>query len=210
MCEDGRSTESDSETEIEYSTYEKRREANVRKIVLLERLFASAKQRLYHERLHQLETRQVELLNQTAADYISKKTVLIDEHRARCEYNNAFRTLQMESLRRKMVGKLETSQKNLIHNKKMAFERIEAEIEDRIAELDEERRRCLSVIDEYDSEQKEHVKRRKTDDKAVEKLRNELDMPLVFYMLSREYLLMDIALVENALKAVNLRQTNMA
>lgn len=57
----------------------------------------------------------------------------------------------MESLRRKMVGKLETSQKNLIHNKKMAFERIEAEIEDRIAELDEERRRCLSVIDEYDS-----------------------------------------------------------
>uniref|UniRef100_A0A915BEK0 FLYWCH-type domain-containing protein n=1 Tax=Parascaris univalens TaxID=6257 RepID=A0A915BEK0_PARUN len=138
----------------------------------------------------------------------SKKTVLIDEHRARCEYNNAFRTLQMESLRRKVVGKLETSQKNLIHSKKMAFERIEAEIEDRIAELDEERKRCLSVIDEYDSEEKEHVKRRKTDDKAMEKLRNELNMPLVFYMLSREYLLMDIALAENALKAVNLRQTN--
>ncbi|KHN75842.1 N-alpha-acetyltransferase 35, NatC auxiliary subunit [Toxocara canis] len=149
MSDDARGTESDSETEIEYTVYEKRREVNVRKIVLLERLFSIAKQRLYHERLRQLETRQVELLNQTAADYINKKAVLLDEHRARSEYNTAFRTLQMESLRRKMVGKLETAHKNLIHNKKMAFERIEGEIKGRIAQMEKERKRCLDVIEQF-------------------------------------------------------------
>ncbi|VDM47606.1 unnamed protein product [Toxocara canis] len=204
MSDDARGTESDSETEIEYTVYEKRREVNVRKIVLLERLFSIAKQRLYHERLRQLETRQVELLNQTAADYINKKAVLLDEHRARSEYNTAFRTLQMESLRRKMVGKLETAHKNLIHNKKMAFERIEGEIKGRIAQMEKERKRCLDVIEQFALEGKEHPKRRKTDDETLENLRRELDMPLVFYMLPKEQFLMDITLVEDAMKAVTL------
>lgn len=46
--------DSDSDNEMDYHTYEKKREMNVRQIVILDRLFTNAKKDLYKERLNQV------------------------------------------------------------------------------------------------------------------------------------------------------------
>ncbi|VDO80066.1 unnamed protein product [Onchocerca flexuosa] len=76
---------SDSESEIEPTVYERRRELNAWKTVLAEKLFTDTKKKLYAEKLKQLEKRQAEVLSQEAADFIRKKEEILKEYHDRLQ-----------------------------------------------------------------------------------------------------------------------------
>ncbi|VDD95350.1 unnamed protein product [Enterobius vermicularis] len=125
---DNRVMESDSDTEIDAVTYERKREECMRKIILLEKAFVTTKKRLYDEKMKQLEARQAELLNQTAPDFLAKKAVLVAEYRARTLYNKAVRDLRVESLKRKSVGNFHNMEADTMRTHDLIREKLEDEI----------------------------------------------------------------------------------
>ncbi|VIO99011.1 Uncharacterized protein BM_BM10507 [Brugia malayi] len=134
---------SDSESEIEPSVYEKRRELNAWRTVLAEKLFIEAKKKLYAEKLKQLEKRQAEVLSQEAVDFIKKKEEILKEYHDRLQYIEVIRALRTESLKRRTIGQLECAQQNLNNNKRMAYEKIETDIWTRMQKLDDDMKKCV-------------------------------------------------------------------
>ncbi|KAM3716533.1 Breast cancer metastasis-suppressor 1-like protein-A [Dirofilaria immitis] len=133
---------SDSESEIEPSVYERRRELNAWRTVLAEKLFTEAKKKLYAEKLKQLEKRQAEVLSQEAADFIKKKEEILKEYHDRLQYIEVIRALRTESLKRRTIGQLECAQQNFNNNKRMAYEKTETNIWTKMQKLDDDMKRC--------------------------------------------------------------------
>ncbi|VDM98554.1 unnamed protein product, partial [Onchocerca ochengi] len=133
---------SDSESEIEPTIYERRRELNAWKTVLAEKLFTDTKKKLYAEKLKQLEKRQAEVLSQEAADFIRKKEEVLKEYHDRLQYIEVIRALRTESLKRRTIGQLECAQQNLNNNKRIAYEKVEEDIWAKMQKLDDDMKRC--------------------------------------------------------------------
>ncbi|EJW85370.1 hypothetical protein WUBG_03719 [Wuchereria bancrofti] len=113
---------SDSESEIEPSVYEKRRELNAWRT---------------------LEKRQAEVLSQEAVDFIKKKEEILKEYHDRLQYIEVIRALRTESLKRRTIGQLDCAQQNLNNNKRMAYEKIETDIWTRMQKLDDDMKKCI-------------------------------------------------------------------
>lgn len=198
---------SDSEAEIELSIYEKRRERNAWLTVLAEKLFAETKKRIYHEKKNLLDARLTSLLNQDAEDYKKKREEIYKEHNERLQYIEVTRALRTESLRRKTKGQRECAEQNLINNKRMAYERIEADIEERMQKLDDDLKRCTREYKDFCREfekSKERERRKQRRDPVTTVVQRLLGDQTLGYMNScDEDIDEDLRVCEQALRAVN-------
>ncbi|CAG9531040.1 unnamed protein product [Cercopithifilaria johnstoni] len=201
---------SDSESEIEPSVYERRRELNAWRTVLAEKLFIEVKKKLYAEKLKQLEKRQAEVLSQEAADFIRKKEEILKEYHDRLQYIEVVRALRTESLKRRTIGQLECAQQNLNNNKRMAYEKIEANILTMMQKLDDDMKRCtrdyVNFCREFERSREREWRKRKRYPVAsvIERLLGDAVSSLMDSY--NENVDEDLYVCEQALRAVNGRE----
>uniref|UniRef100_A0A915PR07 Uncharacterized protein n=1 Tax=Setaria digitata TaxID=48799 RepID=A0A915PR07_9BILA len=201
---------SDSESEIEPSVYERRRELNAWRTVLAEKLFIEARRKLYTEKLNQLEKRQAEVLSQEAADFIKKKEEILKAYHDRLQYIEVIRALRTESLKRRTIGQLECAQQNLNNNKRMAYEKVENDIWTKIQKLDDDMKRCtreyVNFCREFERSKERERRKRKRYPVAnvIERLLGDAVSSLIDPY--DENVDEDLYVCEQALKAVNGRE----
>ena len=206
---DSRTVESDSDTEIDSATYERKREECMRKIILLEKVFNTTKKRLYDERMKQLEARQTELLNQTAPDFLAKKAILSEERRARIEYNKAVRDLRMGSLKRKSLGNFHNMEADTMRTHDLVREKLEDEIYGEISRLRSEIAKAEEELRNFSD--KCIRQSRIEEEEAIKSLKNLTGAPVVIYMARKEEITSDLNLAEEAIflaESENFRQSH--
>ncbi|VDN02380.1 unnamed protein product [Thelazia callipaeda] len=203
---------SDSESEIEPSVYEKRRELNALLTVIAERLFFDSKKKVYIEKLKQLEKRQAEVLGQEAPDFIKKKEEILKEYHDKLRYIDVVRSLRTESLNRRTLGQLECAHQNVENDKRLTYERIETGILTKLQKLDAEFKKCAKEYADFCQECEKSKERRRRKQKrnpvshVIEKLLGNAISSLVDQY--DEDINEDLYAYEQTLRVVNGRTTS--
>ncbi|MFH4974992.1 hypothetical protein AB6A40_001701 [Gnathostoma spinigerum] len=189
-----------SDSDIEHDEYEKQRELHAKRLLWLEKRFAETKTRIRQERLKQLAARQSQILHQTAPDYLARRASFLKEHAARVKRNKALHDLQMEALRRKMVGTLEVSQKNLVNNKKLVLEKLESRLLAEIEEVKKDFAKKKSELDDYECP---YSPTRFARDPEYDAMKREVENaigPLIIYGAHKDEIMSDLKLIDRAVR----------
>ncbi|XP_065832800.1 breast cancer metastasis-suppressor 1-like protein [Oscarella lobularis] len=193
----------DEEEEDEESSYDeeecaKRRAECAAAMLDLERQFLNLRERLYHERIAQVQQRLEGVRRETADEYIKPLEELKEMCQVRDEVADIFKQCRLRNIEHKYYADVKYAEETFTNDDRMLIEGIRSELEERISKFDEERQ--LKDIGYWPGSRK-----RRHHERHTERKRKTVTVsgPFIVYML-RDH---DIQEDWSALRRARLRQT---
>lgn len=201
-------SEDEDSSEMDEEDCERRRTECIDDMADLERQFMHLKEKLYFERVNQIEAKLEEVRAGRAPEYLQPLEDLQDNMRIRIEVAGILREMKLKNIRRKYEAEETAAYQNFQSEQALLRDLLKSELEEKIRRLEEDRN-SVDLTADFWPEQVTHKKnRRKTDPTTTDKRKKPVTVsgPYIVYMLRENEILEDWTAIRKALKVM--RQKN--
>ncbi|CAI9730634.1 Hypothetical predicted protein [Octopus vulgaris] len=194
-------SEEDS-SEIDEEESERRRAECLEDMATLEHQFSALKERLYEERVKQVDEKLEEIRAGKAQDYWRPLAQLEENMTIRIQVAGILKELRLQSIQCKFESEEVAARQNMESDKIILYDTVKQELEDRIRRLEEDRHNIDISSDLWNESQSLRRGKKKQDPLNPERRRKPVTVtgPYIVYMLRDVDIIEDWTHIKKALK----------
>lgn len=168
----------------------------------LERQFSEIREQLYKERLVQIDSKLEEVKGGRASEYLEPLQQLQEQMQIRTQVAGVLREMRLHSIGCKQESETLAASQHMTSEKKLLYDAIKSELEDKIRRLEEDRNNIDISSDLWNETQILKKSKRKSDPFSSDRRKKPVTVtgPYIVYMLKDVEVIDDWTAIKKALK----------